>query len=78
MQKTDILNEGDSFTMAVGGKGFTIKEFLVRYMSKLELVSWELSEEVRGCVCDVRCGVSRLGGSQGEVRIGKQFEVAFF
>ena len=25
MQKTDILNEGDSFTMAVGGKGFTIK-----------------------------------------------------
>ena len=37
IQKTDILNEGDSFTMAVGGKGFTIKEFLVRYMSKLEL-----------------------------------------
>ena len=36
-QKTDILNEGDSFTMVVGGKGFTIKEFLVRYMSKLEL-----------------------------------------
>jgi integrase len=36
-QKTDILNEGDSFTMAVGGKGFAIKEFLVRYMDKLEL-----------------------------------------
>ena len=36
-QKTDILNEGDSFTMTVGGKGFAIKEFLVRYMSKLEL-----------------------------------------
>ena len=29
-QKTDILNEGDSFTMAVGGKGFAIKEFLMR------------------------------------------------
>ena len=36
-QKTDILKEGGSFTMAVGGKGFAIKEFLVRYMDKLEL-----------------------------------------
>ena len=29
-QKTDILKEGGSFTMAVGGKGFAIKEFLMR------------------------------------------------
>ena len=29
-QKTDILKEGGSFTMAVGCKGFAIKEFLMR------------------------------------------------
>ena len=29
-QKTDILKEGGSFTRAVGGKGFVIKEFLMR------------------------------------------------
>ena len=36
-QKTDIFHEGDSFSMAVGGKSFAIKEFLLKYMDKLEL-----------------------------------------
>ena len=35
--KTDGLNEGSSFSMVEGGKGFNIKECLMEYMARLGL-----------------------------------------
>ena len=36
-QKTDKLNEGDSFRMAASGDGFSIKRFLETYISVMGL-----------------------------------------
>ena len=36
--KTDVLNEGASFTMEAGGKRFSIKKFLQRYIRKFGLL----------------------------------------